>query len=143
VRGFQYPNPTPTPPTCPTSILTPVSTLVPTSNFKTCLWDLQHITLLEVAIIFDSYVGISNYIGSRVTKDVKVQLFDFNGVNKKGDLITSKLVTIFATNPNPKNSEYSLNISQSNIGEDTDEFVFSTGPSKFLQSCVHLGGITS
>jgi hypothetical protein len=42
---------------------------------------------------------------------------------------STNAVTIFQVNPTPASFGYSVNISQSNIGDDTGGFVFPTGPS--------------
>ena len=80
---------------------------------------------------FDGYLGVSNAIGSKANvNNVVVQLYDSNCVSKKDNMNSTNAVTIFATDTTQVQSfGYSVNISQSNIGDDTGGFIFPTGPS--------------
>lgn len=68
-------------------------------------------------------------IGSKVTQSVTVQLFDSNCINVRDNVNSTNAVSISQINPSPGSFGYSVNISQSNIGDDTGGFVHSTGPS--------------
>jgi len=118
-------SPTLSPTLSPTSSHTPS----PTNNIK--IWEVGPSTYsLEGGNNhYDGYLEVQNQIGSSVTKDVTVQLFDYNCINGKDNKNSTNAVTIFHVDPSPSTFDYSLNISQANIGDDTGGFVFSTGPS--------------
>lgn len=84
---------------------------------------------------FDGFLNITNEIGSSITEQVQVQLFDYDCLNEKESMNTTNAVTIFDVNPVPSAFHYSVNVSQSNIGSDTGGFVSmttnSTGDIKF------------
>jgi len=80
---------------------------------------------------FDGSLDLTNPIGpSANLNNVAVQLFDFNCQNKKDNTNSTNAVTISSIDTSQVQSfGYSVNIDQSNIGDDTGEFVVSTGPS--------------
>jgi len=80
---------------------------------------------------FDGSLDLINPIGSSANlNNVAVQLFDFNCQNKKDNTNSTNAVTISSIDTSQVQSfGYSVNIDQSNIGDDTGGFVVSTGPS--------------
>jgi len=76
---------------------------------------------------FDGHLRCSNRIGSKVTSSVTVELFDYKCINLKNSSNQSSAVAIVNTNPQPSSFFYDVKIIQSNIGDDSGEFVVSTG----------------
>jgi len=127
--GTLSPTPAPTSPLYPTTYITPW--LVGPTSYS----------LNNGNNYFDGYLGLSNSIGFKANlNNVVVQLFDFNCQNKKEHMNSTNSATIFAIDPSQVQSfEYSVNVSQSNIGDDTGGFVVSTGPSTgYIKFCTHV-----
>jgi hypothetical protein len=122
-------SPSAAPTATPSASPTEVPSASPTSHITPWLVGPTTYTLNGGNNYFDGFLGCSNVIGSKVTQNVVVQLFDFNCINAKDNMNSTNAVTIFQVNPTPASFGYSVNISQSNIGDDTGGFVFPTGPS--------------
>jgi len=90
---------------------------------------------------FDDALNVTNTIGSKVAADVLVELFDFQCVNAKGKEVATSAVQITYEVNDPDDFWFMVQIDQSNIGDDTEGFVFldntdgptgnSTGSVKF------------
>lgn len=124
-------SPTDKPSASPSVSPTNAPTVSPTTHITPWLVGPSTYTLNGGNNYFDGYLGVSNPIGSKANlNNVVVQLFDFNCLNKKDNMNSTNAVTIFATDTTQVQTfGYSVNISQSNIGDDTGGFVFPTGPS--------------
>ena len=145
--GYRTPSPTtsPTPAPTPSPSVSPSAepsaspsvsptstpTVSPTTHITPWLVGPSTYTLNGGNNYFDGYLGVSNPIGSKANlNNVVVQLFDFNCLNQKDNMNSTNAVTIFATDTTQAQTfGYSVNISQSNIGDDTGGFFFPTGPS--------------
>jgi len=115
------------PPTVPPSPDTPSPTASPTSHITKWAIGPSEYSLHGGSNYFDGYLEVSNSIGSSVTEDIEVQLYDYDCLNEKENFNSTFAVSIFDVDPDPSSFDFSVNISQSNIGNDPGGFVYSTG----------------
>lgn len=125
------PVPTPAPSSEPSSEPSSIPTAFPTTYITPFLVGQTAYTLSGGNSYFDGSLDLTNPIGSRANlNNVAVQLFDFSCQNTKDNSNSTNAVTISSTDTSQVQSfGYSVNIDQSNIGDDTGGFVVSTGPS--------------
>jgi len=125
------PVPTPAPSSEPSSEPSSIPTAFPTTYITPFLVGQTAYTLSGSNSYFDGSLDLTNPIGSRANlNNVAVQLFDFSCQNTKDNTKSTNAVTISSTDTSQVQSfGYSVNIDQSNIGDDTGGFVVPTGPS--------------